>query len=84
MLVCSHKRLNNHSFSDLLDFAKYNSFLSYIHTLQYHLVVISGCCCCYKRSLLLTEGNGVMMPIMKEMKLVNEVIVIETAASAYV
>lgn len=31
-----------------------------------------------------TEGKGVAMPIMKEMKLVSEVIVIDTAASEYV
>lgn len=31
-----------------------------------------------------TDGNGVIVPIMNEMKLVIEVMVIETAASAYV
>lgn len=33
---------------------------------------------------MLTDGKGVMVPIMKEMKLVTDVIVIDTAASAYV
>lgn len=30
----------------------------------------------------LTDGKGVMVPIMNEMKLVTDVIVIDTAASA--
>lgn len=34
--------------------------------------------------VILTDGKGVMVPIMNEMKFVTEVIVIETAASAYV
>lgn len=33
---------------------------------------------------LLTDGNGVIVPIINEMKLVIEVIVIDTAASEYV
>ena len=32
----------------------------------------------------LTDGKGVMIPIIKEIKLVNDVIVMDTAASAYV
>lgn len=35
-------------------------------------------------NLLHTEGNGVIVPIKKLMKLVIEVIVIDTAASEYV
>ena len=33
---------------------------------------------------MITDGKGVMMPIMNEMKFVRDVIEIETAASAYV
>ena len=32
----------------------------------------------------ITDGKGVIMPIINEIKLVNDVIVIDTAASAYV